>query len=104
MKVAYLILLCLYICQPLACYSYPCESYLHENSGTVDTSGQTGEHSHGHDSDNCDSSACCAECVAVDSIVEIVYAPFVTVMASIERLRLLPEVFLSIFIPPQNFV
>lgn len=101
MKVISFILLVMLLLQPAACFAHPCDSSL-GHPGTADTSGQSGSHTHSQDSDNCDSTVCCAEYVSVDSFITINYLPLVTVNIPAGQYQKLSPVVLPIFIPPQN--
>jgi hypothetical protein len=96
-----LIILVLYLLQPLACFACPCDSSL-GGSDMVDTTNQSGSHSHTHDSDNCDSTLCCADAVIPFSEITLTYAPIVSVYVVPERYQRLPNVVIPIFLPPQN--
>jgi hypothetical protein len=97
MKAMALIITVLYLLQPFACFTHPCESYL-GGSDTVDTSGTT---THSHDADNCDSSACCAVCIHADSLIAVTYAPLVSDYVVSEQYFEFPQVVIPIPIPPQ---
>jgi hypothetical protein len=101
MKLVSLILLVMLLLQPMACFAHPCDSSLgHQDS--ADTSGQSGSHTHSQDSDDCDSTVCCAEYVSVDSVITINYSPLVTIDFPSRMYQKLPPVVIPIFIPPQN--
>jgi hypothetical protein len=87
--------------QAPVCFAHPCESSPgHPDS--ADTSGQSGSHTHDQDSDNCDSTVCCAEYVSLDSVITINYTPLVSVSIPSGQYQKLPPVVIPIFIPPQN--
>jgi hypothetical protein len=100
-KTMSLILLVLCLLQPLACYACPCDSSL-GSPDVVDTSGQADSHSHNHDSDNCDSTVCCAVCLHQFNDTLVNYTPSVSVTIPPEKYQHLPDVVMPIFIPPQN--
>ena len=101
MKAVSLLILALYLLQPLACFTHPCDSCL-GNPDTVDTSGTSGNNSHIQDADSCDSTVCCAVYVNLNSEITVMYAPLVSVIDTHERYQELPNVVMPIFIPPQN--
>jgi hypothetical protein len=100
-KTVSLIILVLYLLQPLACFACPCESSI-GSLDIVDTTDQSGSHSHNQDSDSCDSTLCCADAVIPFSVISPNYTPIVSVYESPERYQHLPDVVIPIFIPPQN--
>jgi hypothetical protein len=97
MKAVALIITILYLLQPFVCFTHPCESFL-GGSDSVDTSGNP---THSHDADNCDSSACCAVCIHAHSAIVISYAPLVSDFIVSEQYIELPQVVIPIPIPPQ---
>lgn len=102
MKVVALIILALCLLQPLVCFAHPCESGL-GSVDMVDTADGSGGHSHNQDSDSCDSTVCCAECIQLHSGITLTYAPLVSVLRVPERHQNLPQVVIPIFVPPQSF-
>lgn len=96
-----LIILVLYLLQPLACFTSPCDSSL-GSTDIVDTSGHSGSDSHSHDGDNCESNICCVDAVFPCFVDMIPYAPLVSLYVVPERDQQLPSVVIPIFIPPQN--
>jgi hypothetical protein len=101
MKTVTLIILLLYLLLPLVCFADPCYSCL-GSPDAIDTSGKSGSHSQSQDVDSCDSAVCCAESICLNSKITIVYAPLVSVLATLELYQKLAKVVIPIFIPPQN--
>ena len=87
--------------QPLAVFTHPCASCL-DIQGSVDTSGNSGSHSHNQDVDVSDSTICCEENVYLNSLITVIYAPLVSVIVLPERYQELPNVVIPIFVPPQS--
>ncbi|OGU16570.1 MAG: hypothetical protein A2076_02515 [Geobacteraceae bacterium GWC2_53_11] len=59
--------------------------------------------SDGHDSDCCDTTGCSCACHApLGQRVRLAYAPVVVAQNFREPFWLLPQVYLAIFVPPQN--
>lgn len=59
--------------------------------------------SDGHDADCCDTTGCSCACHApLGQKVLLAYAPVVVVLNFREPFWLLPQVYLAIFVPPQN--
>lgn len=102
MKAISIIILMLCLLQPLVCFAHPCTSCL-DASDTVDVSDSADAATPHHDSDNCDSTVCCAEFIGQSFTASIVYAPVISVASTPEQFKRLPRVVIPIFIPPQNF-
>ncbi len=100
MKTVSLIILLMFLLQPLACFDHPCDSCM-GNADTIDTSG-TSSHSHHQDADGCDLTVCCAEYINLHSGIAVIYAPLVSVIIPRERYQKLPNVIRPIFVPPQS--
>lgn len=101
MKAISIIILMLCLLQPLVCFAHPCSSTL-DAPDTVDISDTSGETPSHHDSDNCDSTVCCAEYIGQSFSTTVAYAPIISVTAAPEQFKKLPRVVIPIFIPPQN--
>jgi hypothetical protein len=101
MKMMSLIILVLCLLQPLACFAHPCDSCL-GNPDIVDTTDNSKSHTHSQDTDNCDSSFCCADYVIQLPGITVNYAPLVSSFVMPERYKKLPTIVIPIFIPPQN--
>ena len=101
MKTLSIIILLLYLLQPLACFALPCDSCL-GNTDTADTSGKSGSHSQNQDLDSCDTTVCCEENICHTSGINVVYAPLVLVISMFSRYQELPNVVIPIFVPPQS--
>ena len=101
MKMVSLIFLVIYLLQPLACFAHPCDSYLTtpDFANSTDTSEDP---SHHHDSDNCETTSCCAVCIIMTHEIKINYSPLVSILVVSERHQKLPTVDLPIFVPPQS--
>lgn len=101
MKMVSLIFLVIYLLQPLACFAHPCDSYLSTPDFTNST-GKSENPSHHHDSDNCETTSCCAVCIFPAYEIIINYSPLVSIFVASERHQKLPTVDLPIFVPPQS--
>ena len=101
MKIAALIILVLFLLQPLACFAHPCDSCLGKPD-SADTSGTTGSGTHSQDADNCDSTFCCAAYLHDVTKATVIYLPLVSVFFPSERSQKLPKIVIPIFIPPQK--
>jgi hypothetical protein len=102
MKMVSLIIVVLYLLQPLACFAHPCDSCL-GNQDIVDTTGNSKSHTHSQNADNCDSTFCCADYVVQLTGITVNYTPLVSSFVMPERYNKLPTIVIPIFIPPQNF-
>jgi hypothetical protein len=104
MKIAALIILVLFLLQPLACFAHPCDSCLGkpDSADTSGTTGTTGSSTHSQDADNCDSTFCCAVYLHDDTRAAIIYLPLVSALFPPERSQKLPKIVIPIFIPPQK--
>ncbi len=103
MKTVSLLIILLYLLLPLACVAHPCDSCL-GSPDVVDTSGGAGSNSHNQDSDNCDSTFCCAVYVNLNTEITVVYAPLVSLIVTDDRYQQLPNIVSPIFVPPQSLV
>ena len=101
MKAISLILLMLCLLQPLACFAHPCTSSLGDLDSVAASTDSADTASH-HDSDNCDSTFCCAEYIGQSFVTTVSYAPVISATPPLEQFRKLPRVVIPIFIPPQN--
>lgn len=101
MKIVSLIILALYLLQPLACFAHPCDSFLN-SPNAVETLDESGNQSSSQDADRCDSTLCCGECICQNSGITVSYAPLVSVIVTSERHQILPNIVIPIFVPPQN--
>lgn len=101
MKSVSLLIILVYLLLPLACFAYPCDSYL-DSQDTADSSGKSGSHSNSQDADNCDSTTCCAEYTSKNALLNVIYQPLVSVNLPPKRYQKLPEVVIPIFVPPQS--
>ena len=101
MKTLSLIILMLCLLQPLAGFTHPCASCL-DIQGSVDTSGNSGSHSHNKDADVCDSTISGEENMYLNSVITVIYAPLVSIIVVPECYQKLPKVFIPIFVPPQS--
>jgi hypothetical protein len=70
--------------------------------GSVDTSGNSENHSHNQDADVSDSTTCCEEKVYLNSVITVIYAPLDSIIVVPERYQKLPKVVIPIFVPPQS--
>jgi hypothetical protein len=87
--------------QPLAGFTHPCAFCL-DIQGSVDTSGNSGSHSHNQDAEVCDSTICGEENVYLNSFIAVIYAPLVSLIVIPGSYQKLPKVFIPIFVPPQS--
>jgi hypothetical protein len=101
MKTMALIILLLFLLQPLAYFAHSCDLFLGSPS-TEDTSGKSGSYPHNQDADSCDSTICCEENICLNSEIAVFYSPLVTVLIIPERYQALPKVVIPIFVPPQS--
>jgi hypothetical protein len=101
MKTMALLILMLCLLQPFACFAHPCDSSL-GNPVAVDSSGNSGSHSHNHDGDKCDSSICCADYIFQSTGVVVIYAPLVSVIVPPTRFQKMLTVIIPIVVPPQT--
>ncbi|MEI6704308.1 MAG: hypothetical protein WCL71_12355 [Deltaproteobacteria bacterium] len=101
MKTMALIILLLFLLQPLACFAHSCDSCL-GNPDIVDTSGKSEGNPHNQDADICDSTVCYEESIKPSTGITVIYTPLVSVIAPPERYTKLLKVVMPIFVPPQN--
>ena len=101
MKTVALIILMLCLLQPLVCFAHPCESCFGA-ADIADSSEGSGQQSHNHDADSCDTTVCCAECLHMGCGITLVYAPLVSPFRVPEPNQYLPQVVIPIFVPPQS--
>jgi hypothetical protein len=101
MKAMALIILLLYLLQPLACLAHSCDLFS-GNPDTMETPGKSGNNPHNQDADSCDSTNCCEENIYLNAEISVIYSPLVTVIIIHERYQELPKVVIPIFVPPQR--
>jgi hypothetical protein len=101
MKTLSLIILVLFLLQPLACFTHVCDSSM-GNPDVADTPCKSGSHSHSQDADSCDSTVCCAEYTSPKSGISVVYLPLVSEIVVPQQYQKLPNVVIPIFVPPQS--
>jgi hypothetical protein len=100
MKVVALIILMLFLLQPLASVAFPCAT-CSDRPVATDTSDTSGSHSHSQDVDSCGSHDCGDDCIKLSSAITVIYAPLVVETRKPERNHDVPNVVMPIFIPPQ---
>jgi hypothetical protein len=103
MKTMALIILLLFLLQPLACFAHSCDSF-QGKPDIVDTSGKSEGNPHNQDADVCDSTVCCEGNIYLNSQITVIYAPLVSIVATPERNTKLLKVVMPIFVPPQNLI
>lgn len=101
MKAMSVLIIVMYLLLPVACLAHPCESCF-ERPGMTDTSGNGTHHSHSQDSDNCDSTVCCADSGIQLTGIFASYAPVVSEIVTTESYQRLPAIVMPIITPPQN--
>jgi hypothetical protein len=98
-----LLILLMFLLQPLACFAHPCTSSL-KHQDVVDTSDDSGNRLPFHqDSDGCDSAVCCSEYIHFGFRAMLVSETLVSVALVSGQHPRLPTIVIPIFIPPQNF-
>lgn len=105
MKTVSLILIVLYLVLPTACLAHPCSSLgelAHQEAAVDVISGLSDECPLNHDTDDCESTCCCAVHVLTPLSRDLFSANPKTNNPPYEPNLALPRLIDRIFVPPQN--
>jgi len=102
MKILSVILIIAYLMLPAICFGHPCEE-LSANAGhgaLVDN--DSGEYPLSHDTDDCETTCCCAGHIPLSTFTEISHAELTAKLLPYKQQLALPRILDRIFVPPQN--
>lgn len=102
MKIVSLILILAYLTLPALCFGHPCEPLMENSSQSLVVSEVPGECPLPHDTDDCETTCCCAGHVPRSADAAIPYAGMSVPMRQYEQYLALPRLIDRIFVPPQN--
>jgi hypothetical protein len=101
MKIVTVILILAYLTFPALCFGHPCDDLFAGSQHSRDAFAPSDNLPVASDSDNCETSCCCAGHLPATSVP----APYLSVtdkLLSYEPQLALPRVIYRIFVPPQN--
>ena len=87
---------------PALCFGHPCEQLLSDIEQSTVVSDESGECQFNHDTDNCESTCCCAGHMPLSAFTKIPYNEWTSKLVPYESRLSLPRILDRIFIPPQN--
>ena len=97
------IIVCAYLVLPLTCFVHPCEFHVNQpTDSSLLLFSENGPICPALDTDECDTSCCCAE--HAPAMQRIGYAPEIFSQLINEKNPKLPMIATSIFIPPKNCI
>jgi hypothetical protein len=100
MKPISIFIILVYILLPVVCFAHPIELHVEVSSDVFDIF--TSEHPDKQGMDNCKTACCCAECTL--SIFRDINAFSAMRLSGLSYYIELPQVFIPIFVPPQNIL
>jgi hypothetical protein len=83
---------------PVACFAHPCGN----GWGSETIAGHLDQCPLEHDTDDCDSTCCCADYAPSSSCERVRYTPIISKFLVSLQINKLQKVVIPIFIPPQN--
>lgn len=102
MKIVSIILIIAYLTLPVLCLGHPCEPLVEHSAQSLVVSEVPGECPLPHDTDDCETTCCCAGHVPLSSGAAITYAGVSAEKRQYEPYLALPRLIDRIFVPPQN--
>lgn len=102
MKIIAAILIISYLLLPAICFGHPCEilsTTAEQSNVSYDNSGESPLQ---HDTDNCETTCCCAGHVPLSSFTAVKYEALAARQFPFEPDLALPRLIDRIFVPPQN--
>jgi hypothetical protein len=102
MKILSIILIIAYLLLPVLCFGHPCEMLISDVEQSMVVSDASGECPFNHDTDNCETTCCCAGHVHISSFSKIQYNELTSKQLPHESHLSLPQILDRIFVPPQN--
>jgi hypothetical protein len=102
MKIVAIILILAYLTLPALCLGHPCEPLLENSAQSLVVSDVPGECPFPHDTDDCETTCCCAGHIQPSAGADIPYAGITVLMRQYEPYLALPRLIDRIFVPPQN--
>jgi hypothetical protein len=102
MKTLSIILILTYLILPALCFGHPCEVLTANTEQSVVVCDDSGECPFNHETDNCETTCCCAGHVPQSTFTEFPYAELTSNLLPYESQHALPRISDRIFVPPQN--
>lgn len=87
---------------PAFCYGHPCEFHVESVEHSMVESEDSDGCPFNHETDNCETTCCCAGHFPASIFAEIPYAELTSTMMPYEPHLALPRLLDRIFVPPQN--
>jgi hypothetical protein len=101
MKNISVILIIAYLMLPTLCFGHPCE--IHSASAQqVFAADSENESPFNHDTDDCETTCCCAGHVQTPTFAANLNAPYISKLLAYDPMIVLPQVIANIVVPPQN--
>lgn len=102
MKMVSLILIIAYLMLPALCLGHPCEPLFEHSTQSLIASDVPDECPLPHDTDDCETTCCCAEYVPLSAGITIAYVGIAVMLRQYEPYIALPRLIDRIVVPPQN--
>ncbi len=102
MKTVSIILVLAYLMLPVLCFGQPCEVFASSSGHSALASDVSDGCPFNHDTDNCETTCCCAGHIPLSSFMEIPHTALTAKLLPYEPHLALPRIIDRIFVPPQN--
>jgi len=102
MKIVSVILIIAYLMLPALCFGHPCQRLSADHAQSTLASDASGECPLPHDTDNCETTCCCAGHIPLSAVTKIPYAELTSKLVLYESRLALPRLIDRIYVPPQN--
>ena len=102
MKFLSILLIIAYLMLPAFCFGSPCEFHYENAEYSCDVSDDADEYPANLDTDNCETTCCCAGHIPLTALTKISYPALTGKLLANESLLALPQILDRIFVPPQN--
>jgi hypothetical protein len=102
MKILSVILIVAYLMLPALCFGHPCENFVSNTEQSEVVPDDSGDCPFNHDTDNCETTCCCAGHVPSSAFSKIPHNEMASKLLPYESLLALPRILDRIFVPPQN--
>ncbi len=98
-----IILILITLLMPVACFAHLCDTGAAAPHASAEAGVEQPDHCPvPHDSDDCDSTCCCAGYRPQPLFADLRYAPVVTTLHPADIVPFLAEILTRIYVPPQN--
>jgi len=102
MKVLSVILIIAYLMLPAICCGHPCEEFSANAEHGALFDNDSGGCPLSHDTDDCETTCCCAGHIPLSAFTEISHAELTAKLLPYKPRLALPRILDRIFVPPQN--